>query len=143
MAFIFVDPIQTNNAFGTYGMKDVAAKAFRLNFPLWTTSATNTFLGQLPADVTILGFDTYVKTALSTATSPTLSLGTASGGTQFTSALAITNTTGTQAKASPVTNIMQAHDNIGRTDINLWAATGCSTGNATAGEIYLIVYYVR
>jgi len=99
--------------------------------------------GTLPADSSILGFETWVKTALTTATLPTLSLGTASAGTQFTSALAITNTVGTNAKASPVTGILQAHDNTNRTDIPLWASTGCSTGNAAAGEIYLLVYFVR
>ena len=144
MAFIYTDP-NVAAPFITFQVKDVTTKVFKLPFSYFTSAGTNTLVGVLPADASILKFTTWVKTALSgnTVSAPTISIGTASAGTQFASAVAITNTTGTEAVVTPVTGIMQAHDNINRTDIPLWVGGGCTSGPPTAGEIYLMVEYVR
>ena len=125
--------------------KDVQAKVVRLTSANFSTSGTNTLVAVLPADASILGFRTWVKTALSgnSVASPTMSLGTASGGTQFASAVALTNTTGTYAVTTPVTGIIQGYNIPYSSDINIYFGGGCSTGNPTAGEIYLIIDYVR
>jgi hypothetical protein len=102
-------------------------------------------LASFPADTSFLGFEIWVGTVLSGngVTSPVVSLGSASGGTQFASAVAVTNSAGYAAKLTPVTGILQAHDNINRTDIKLYLRGGCSTGSPTAGQMYLTVYFAR
>ena len=125
--------------------KDVQVKIVKLSSANFATVAVNTKVAVLPAEVTIIGIQTWVKTALSgnSVASPTLSLGTASAGTEFTSALAITNTTGTFAVATPITGIVQNYAVPLGTDVQVWASGSCSTGNPTAGEIYVIIQYVR
>lgn len=144
MALIFSDPVGAG-PFISYGMKDVCVKAFKLTNANFATGNVDAQLGVFPADVSILGFDVWVKTVLSGngVTLPVVSLGTASGGAQFTSAVAVTNSAGYSAKLTPVTGILQPHDNINRTDVPLWLRGGCTTGTPTAGELYLVVYYVR
>lgn len=125
--------------------KDVHVKVVKLSSANFGTTAVNTLVAVFPADSTILSVDYYTKTALSgnSVASPTVSLGTASAGTQFTSAVALTNTTGTSAKVTPITAIMQNYAVPLGADIPLWVSGACSTGNPTAGEIYLTIYYVR
>ncbi len=144
MAFVYIDP-NPAAPFATFQIKDVVCKAFKLTYANFGTTAVNTNVGILPADASIIRVTTWVKTALSgnSVSSPTISLGSASAGTQFTNALAITNTTGTYAVASPITGIMQAYEVPLGSDIPLWVSGGCSTGNPTAGEIYLLVEYIR
>ena len=143
MAFIYGDP-NTAGPFATFQIKDVVCKAIKLTAANFTTAGVNSYVASLPADSTILGFDTWVKTALdNTATAPLLSIGTASAGTQFASAVAITNTAGTNAKLSPVTGIFQAYNPPYTTDIPIWVRGICSTANPVNAEIYLLIYYVR
>lgn len=145
MAFVYGDP-NTAGPFSSYQVKDVQAKVFKLTFANFTTGNTDALVGALPEDASILGFETWVKTALAgnSVASPVISIGTASGGTQFASAVAITNTVNLAVKLSPVSGILQAAA-VPRagSDISLWVRGGCSTGNPTSGEIYLTVYYVR
>lgn len=126
-------------------VKDVVTKVIRLTSANFSTTGVNTMVAQLPADASILSVATWVGTVLSGngVTSPTMSLGTASAGTQFTNALAITNTAGTYALASPVTGILQKYNVPLGADIQIWFGGSCSTGNPTAGEIFLIIEYVR
>ena len=145
MGFIYTDP-NTAGPFASFQMKDVQVKVFKLTSANFTTGNTDAKVGALPGDCSILGFETWVGTALSGngVTSPVISLGTASAGTQYASAVAITNTVGTAAKLSPVTGIMQAHAVPPASgDTALWVRGGCSTGSPTAGEIYLAVYFIR
>ena len=144
MALIFTDP-NSSGPFSTFQVKDVVTKVFKLTYANFTTGNTDTLIGRLPADASILRIDTWLKTAFSgnSVTSPVLSLGSASGGTQFSSAVALTNTTGTYAVHSPVTGILQAYDVPLGQEISLYARGGCSTGNPTAGELYIVVQYVR
>lgn len=125
--------------------KDVHTKIVKLTSANFTTGGVNTLLAVFPADSTLLSVDYYTKTALSGngVTLPTVSLGSASGGTQFTTTTALTNTTGTHARISGVSGFVQNYAVPLGGDIQLWGAGACSTGNPTAGEIYLIVNYVR
>lgn len=144
MALIFTDP-NSAGPFATFQVKDIVTKVFKLTFANFTTTNTDTLIGRLPADASIVGVDTWMKTALSGGgvTSPVLSLGSTSGGTQFSSAVALTNTTGTFVAHTPITGILQEYQVPLGGEINLYARGGCSTGNPTAGELYVIVKYVR
>ena len=126
-------------------VKDLQCKVVRLTSANFTTGGTNTLVAVLPADASITAIKFWVKTALSGngVTSPTASIGATSGGTDYTNALAITNTTGTYATASSVTGILQAYQVPWSGDNNIWFKGSCSTGNPTAGEIYLIIEYFR
>jgi hypothetical protein len=126
-------------------VKDVLTKVIKLSSANFTTGGVNTLVAVFPADSTLLSVDYYTKTALSGngVTLPTVSLGSTSGGTQFTTTTALTNTTGTHARVSGVSGFVQNYSLPLGTDINLYVAGACSTGNPTAGEIYLIVNYVR
>ena len=144
MALIFTDP-NTAGPFTSFQVKDIVTKVFKLTFANFTTGNTDALLGRLPADASIVGVDTWLKTAFSGngVTSPVLSLGSTSGGSQFSSAVGLTNTTGTFVAHSPVTGILQEYQIPLTGDINIYARGGCSTGNPTAGELYVIVKYVR
>jgi len=144
MAFIYGDP-NVAGPFASYQIKDIVCKVLKLTATNFTTAGVNALVAALPADASIVGFETWVKTALdNTATLPTISIGTAAGGTQFASAVAITNTVGTAAKLSPVTGILQPYNAPYVTgDIQLWVRGACSTANPANAEIYLTVFYVR
>lgn len=144
MALIFTDP-NSAGPFSTFQVKDVVTKVFKLTFANFTTANTDALIGRLPADASIISVNTWLKTAFSGngVTSPVLSLGSSSGGTQFSSAVALTNTVGTFATHSPITGICQEYQVPLGGEIPLYARGGCSTGNPTAGELYVLVKYVR
>jgi hypothetical protein len=144
MALIFSDP-NSAGPFSTFQIKEPAVKVFKLTFANFTTGNTDALIGRLPADASIMRITTWLKTAFSGngVTSPVLSLGSASGGTQFSSAVALTNTVGTYATHTPVTGIMQEYAVPLGQEISLYARGGCSSGNPTAGELMVMVEYVR
>ena len=145
MALIFTDP-NSAGPFSTFQVKEAKVKVFKLPYTLFVNGGgTPTLLGKLPADASIIRISTWVETALAgnTVSAPTLSLGSASGGTQFTSALAITNTVKTYAVSNLVTGIMQSYGVPLGGEINLWALGDCTSGPPTSGLIYLMVEYVR
>jgi hypothetical protein len=144
MALIFSDP-NTSGPFSTFQVKERHTKVFKLTYANFTTGNTDALIGRLPADASIVQVTTWLKTAFAgnSVASPVLSLGSASGGTQFSSAVALTNTVGTYALHSPVTGIMQEYAIPLGGEINLYARGGCSTGNPTSGELMVMVDYVR
>lgn len=125
--------------------KDLQLKLVRLTSANFSTTGTNALVAMLPADASIIGFRVWTKTALTgnSVSAPTMGLGLTSGGTDFTSAVAITNTSGTYAVTTPVSNIAQAYNIPYGQDIPIWFRGGCSTGNPTAGELFLVIEYVR
>lgn len=144
MAFIYGDP-NTAGPFSTFQIKDVVVKSIKLTNANFATGNVDTNIASLPADATILGFDLWVKTQLAgnAISAATISIGTASGGTQFASALSAFQTAGVMTKLSPLTNIFQAYNPPYSTDISLWVRGTATTGTPTSGEMYLTVYYVR
>jgi hypothetical protein len=144
MALIFTDP-NSAGPFSTFQIKEACVKAFLLTFANFTTGNFDALIGRLPADASIVRVSTWLKTAFAGngVTSPVLSLGSATGGTQFSSAVAITNTVGTYALHTPMTGIMQAYQVPLGGEISLFARGGCSTGSPTSGELIVMVEYVR
>lgn len=144
MAFIFSDP-NPAGPFAGFQQKDLRCKVFKLTNANFSTTGVNTLVGAIPADASLTAIKVWVKTALSgnSVSSPTISVGTASGGTQFANAFAFTNTSSTPTSVTTISGLYAAY-NIPYTtgDIQIWINGGCSTGNPTAGEVYVQVDYV-
>lgn len=144
MAIIFTDP-NSAGPFAGWQQKDLRCKVFKLTNANFTTGNTDTMLGTIPAEASVTAVKIWVKTLLTgnSVASPVFSLGTASAGTQFVSAFAITNTSSTITSATTITGLY-AIRNVPYTtgDIQLWFRGGCSTGSPTAGEMYIQVDYV-
>jgi len=126
--------------------KVTKVKVVKLTSANFTTTNTDTMIAMLPADATIISFRSWVKTALSGngVTTPTLALGSASGGAQFMAANAFpAGAAGVATYLTPVLAIMQNYNIPQGNDIQIWARGACATGNPTAGEMYLTIEYVR
>src|SRR5436190_2088356 len=104
MAIIFTDP-NSAGPFASFQLKDVQTKVIKLTFSNFTTTGVNTLGTVLPADATILGMDLWVKTAHAGGgiTVATISIGTASAGTQIVNAnTRAAGAAGVQTKLSPI-----------------------------------------
>lgn len=146
MALIFTDP-NSSGPFSTFQVKNNQTKVLKLTNANFSTAGVNTFVAALPADASILNISLWVKTQLAggSVSAATISVGSASAGTQFVNAnTAAFNTAGVRAGLSPITNIMQAY-NVPYTtgDIQIWVNGTSTTGNPTSGEMYLEISYVR
>jgi hypothetical protein len=127
-------------------MKDVAVKVVKLTSANFTTTNVDILLAVLPADSTILEMNFWVKTQLAGGgvTAATISLGTASGGTQFVSASTLAfGTAGAFSFVTPINAIMQNYGQPLGSDIQIYGRGTATTGNPTSGEMYLIIKYVR
>lgn len=146
MAFIYGDP-NSSGPFASFQIKDIVCKAIKLTNTNFTTGGTNTLVAALPADASILRFTLWVKTQLAggSVSAATISVGTASAGTQFINANAAAfGTAGVESTLSPVNNIFQPYNIPYSTgDIQIWVNGTATTGNPTSGEMYLMVEYVR
>ena len=130
----------------TSNIKDVGVKVVKLTSANFTTTNVDTLLAVLPADATILKYDLWVKTQLAggSVSAATLSLGSASGGTQFVNASALAfGTAGTFSVMPAVTGIMQNYGIPLGADIQIYGRGTATTGNPTSGELYLTIWYVR
>lgn len=151
MAIIFVpgqvaigDPSPTGPTANS-NTKDVQTKVVKLTSANFSTGGTNTQVAVLPADSSITGMRLWVKTQLAggSISAATFSVGTASAGTQFVSAITAFAAAGTYTMVSPITGIVQNYNIPYGQDIQVWVNGTATTGNPTSGEIYLIVEYVR
>jgi hypothetical protein len=144
MAFIFSDP-NSAGPFAGFQQKDIRCKVFKLTNANFATTNVDTFVGALPSAAALTSIKVWVKTALAgnSVSSPVISVGTASGGTQFANAFAVTNTSSTITSVTTITGLYAAY-NVPYTtgDIQIWIRGGCSTGNPTSGEVYVQVDYV-
>jgi len=130
----------------TSNVKEIRTKSVKLTSANFSTTQINTQVATLPADATIVGFRIWVKTQLAggSISAATLSLGTASAGTQFVSASALAyGTAGTYTVMPAVTGIYQNYNVPFGGDIQIWAGGAATTGIPTSGEIYLMVEYIR
>lgn len=121
-------------------------KVIKLTSANFTTGGTNTLVAVLPADASILNIRVWVKTQLTggSISAATLSLGSASGGTQFVNASTLAfGTAGANTVVPSVANIVQNYAVPLGADINIWAAGTATTGNPTGGELYVFIEYVR
>lgn len=145
MALIFTDP-NSAGPFATFGIKDVVVKVFKLTSANFSTTGVNTLLGSLPADASITRIAYWNKTKLAgnSISAAVISLGASSGAIDFAAAFNVFTNAGTYGDLSPVTGILQPYNPPYSTgDIQIWVNGGSTTGNPTAGEIYLIIEYVR
>lgn len=144
MALILDNP-NSSGPFSTWQIKDPMVKVIKLTHANFTTGNTDALVARLPADASILQVQTWVRTALTgnSVASPTVALGTASGGTQIAAAFSVTNTAGVMQTVSPATGILQVYAPPYTSEIDVYVRGGCSTGNPTAGEIDLVIWYVR
>jgi len=144
MAFNFVD---TNAAAPFYDAQDkvLHTRAYKVTTANFSTTGVNTLIGILPNDASITGISLWNKTEVSGSglTGATISIGKTSGGTDFINAYNVEVASGTKVGLSPITNILQPYVLPFGPNIQLWL-NGTTTGaNPTAGELYLIVDYVR
>jgi len=142
MAIIFPDPIITP----TSNDKDVHVKVVKLTFSDFTTGGANSVKAVLPADSTILNIGYYKPTAFSggSVSAVTLSIGIPGTATKFANAFDVhTPAAGSTNEITPLTNIMQAYQIPLGSDIPLLFTGTATTGNPTAGEMYVRVWYVR
>jgi hypothetical protein len=127
-------------------VKSLFTKVVRLNAANFNTTQVNALVAVLPADATILDMRLTVRTQLAGGgiTAATLSLGTASAGTQFVNAsTAAFGTAGANASIATVTGIFQNYALPLGGDIQVWAGGAATTGNPTSGELYLTILYAR
>jgi len=142
MAIYFPD----RNPTATSNDKDVHIKVIQLTFADFTTGGANSVKAVLPGDSTILNVGYWKKTAFSGngITAATLSVGIPGTPTNFVSAFDVnTPAAGTNGELTPVTNIMQGHLVPPGPDIPLLFTGTATTGNPTAGELYIRIWYVR
>lgn len=142
MAIQFPD----SNPTATSNIKNVVTKVVRLLSTDFTTTGAASIKAVLPADATILGFDIWKNVQLSGGgiTAATLSIGITGTPTRFASAYdVLTPAAGTAAAVTPVTNIMQPYSMPLGSDISILFTGTATTGNPTAGEIYVAIRYVR
>jgi len=140
------DPAAGTGPSTTSNVKDVVVKAVKLTSANFSTTAVNTMVARLPADATILGFRFWVKTQLAgnSISAATVSIGSASAGTQFVSASALAfGAAGTYTVMPAVTGIFQNYNVPLGSDIDIWVSGLATTGIPTSGEMYLAIEYVR
>ncbi len=125
--------------------KVVHTKVVKLTSANFATGNVDTLVAVLPADASPLRMSIYSKTQLSGGgiTAATVSIGTASGGSQFASAISAFGASGTYALVSPVNLLFPAYSAPPGLDTQVWVRGTATTGNPTAGEVYLVIEYVR
>ena len=142
MAIQFPDPFIT----ATSNDKDLHTKVVQLTFADFVTGGTASVKAILPANSTIVCLNYWKKTAFSGngITAATLSVGVNGTPTHFVNAFDVhTPVAGTSAEITPVTNIMQPYTAPQGSDISLLFTGTATTGNPTAGELYVTIIYVR
>lgn len=139
------DPYPNAPTVNSQRMRESQLKLVRLTSANFTTTGVNTLAAVLPADASIIGFRLWTGTVLSGGgvTSPLLSIGSASAGTQFANAFAVTNTAGSYKLVDPATGLFANYQVPLGSDVQIWVRGTCSTGNPTGGELFLLVEYIR
>lgn len=130
----------------TSNVKHEHIKVVQLTFADFVTGGTASVKAVLPADATITSMEYWKKTAFSGngITAATLSIGVTGTPTQFVNAIDVnTPAAGTNALLTPITNIMQNYSLPLGSDIALLFTGTATTGNPTAGELYVTIRYVR
>lgn len=134
-----------NRINATSNNKSIHVKSVKLTFADVTTAGANSVKAVLPAQSTILGFVFWKKTQLSggSISAATLSIGIPGAATSFVNAADILTPTAGDTSWLRSTTTHQDYDPNNRTDISLLFTGTATTGNPTAGEFYVDVYYAE
>ena len=128
----------------TSNIKDVVVKVVKLTSANFATGSVNTNVAVLPADASILSMVLQVETALTgnSISAAAVDVGSASGGAQYVSAASAFGAAGTNSLLNKLGGV--DHYNIPNGgDKQIWVKGTATAGTPTAGEMYLIIYYVR
>lgn len=134
-----------NRVTATSNIKTVKVKSVRLTFSDVVTGGTASVKAVLPASASILDFRFWKKTQLSggSISAATLSIGVPGSATSFVNAADIlTPAAGAQSSLSSTTTHQNYQVPLGG-DISLLFTGTATTGNPTAGEFYVDIYYVE
>lgn len=141
MAFDYNDTRVT----ATSNIKEVKIKSVKLTFSDVVTGGTASVKAVLPAFASIIDFRLWKKTQLSggSISAATLSIGVTGSPTSFVNAFDIlTPAAGSTTSLTSTTT----HQNYGVPlggDISLLFTGTATTGNPTAGEFYVDIFYVE
>jgi hypothetical protein len=127
-------------------IKTAQLKAIKLTSANFSTANVDTLVAILPADATIVRISYWVKAALSGGgvATPTVAIGTTAGGIQISGGSSVAaGAANTYSVQSGVGGIFQNQQLPAGADIPIWIRGACTVGNPTAGEIYLLIDYVR
>ena len=139
MAYNFDEPVSISN-----GIKQEYVKIVKCTFNDFKTGGQTTPKEVLPADATIVSIQYWKKTAFSggSVSAVTLNIVNAASGASYVTSFDLhTPAAGAQGFVTQA-NVMQAADG-GRIDQPLNFVGTATTGNPTAGEVYIIIKYVR
>lgn len=125
-------------------IKDVLTKVVKLTSANFSTTGVNTLVAVLPADASILGMTLQVNTQLSgnSISAAAIDIGSASGGAQYVSAASAFGSAGANTLLNKLGGVDNYQLPLG-SDKQIYVKGTATTGNPTAGEMYLIVTYVR
>lgn len=126
--------------------KTVHAKVVRLVASDFVTGGVASVKAVIPADASILQINYYKKTQLSGGgiTAATLSIGVTGTPTNYVNAFDVfTPVTGAGGFVSPATNLMNGLSLPLGSDVSLLFTGTATTGNPTAGEIEIVIVFVR
>jgi hypothetical protein len=146
MSFNFSAPLPVGPTTTTPVAKDLQVKAVKLTFADFSTGGTAAVKAVLPADASIVGFRYWKKTQFSGGgvTALSLNIGVPGAATQFANGLdTLTPAAGTNSFIVVVSNIFQDLALPQTSDIQLLFTGTATTGNPTAGEMYVLIEYVR
>jgi hypothetical protein len=124
--------------------KQLVVQAVKLTFADFTTGGTAAIKAVLPDNSSIVGIRLNITTAFSGngVTALNLAVGITGTATKFANHALTAITAGTYNQAA-LTNGFQNYDPLLNTDISLLFTGTATTGNPTAGEMYVLIEYVR
>lgn len=141
MAFNYSDTRVT----ATSNNKSVHVKSVELTFADVVTGGVASVKAVLPASSSILEFRFWKKTQFSGngITAATLSIGVTGSATSFVNAADVLTPAAGASSILTSTTTHQDYDSNARSDISLLFTGTATTGNPTAGEVYVDIYYVE
>lgn len=125
--------------------KDLRVTAIKLTNADFSTGGTASVKAALPVDASIVGMKLWVKTQLSGngITAASLAVGTPAVPTQYIGAQSAFGVASTYTVIGSVANIMQDYNIPWSLDNQIQVTGTATTGNPTAGEMYLIIEWIR
>lgn len=145
MSLNFGQPLPNGPTATTPIPKDIQVKVVKLTSADFSTGGTTALKAVLPADASIVSLRLWNKVALSGGgvTAATVSVGTPASSTNFVNASTAAFGAANTFTLLPAANIMQDYQIPWGADIQITVTGTATTGNPTAGEMYLVIEFVR